>query len=188
MDGHEPPCYCWELSLGPVQEQPMLLTVKTPLQPLAFILRQSLRNGISSLQAQTFHNHWNLSNLYIKTNLQGIKKHIWRPSASHLLGVPMKGSIRWESANESHMYSWHFNLNFRFTTVCCVDQAGLEYRILLSHMTSGYYSYRHYTHTKVLTLTKTLCVQYLIQGFIHAKQTLLNTYIPKLLCTTGPKQ
>lgn len=86
------------------------------------------------------------------------------------------------------MYSWHFNLNFRFTTVCCVDQAGLEYRILLSHMTSGYYSYRHYTHTKVLTLTKTLCVQYLIQGFIHAKQTLLNTYIPKLLCTTGPKQ
>lgn len=100
----------------------------------------------------------------------------------------MKGSIRWESANKSHMYSWHFNLNFRFTTVCCVDQAGLEYRILLSHMTSGYYSYRHYTHTKVLTLTKTLCVQYLIQGFIHAKQTLLNTYIPKLLCTTGPKQ
>lgn len=100
----------------------------------------------------------------------------------------MKGSIRWESANESHMYSWHFNLNFRFTTVCCVDQGGLEYRILLSHMTSGYYSYRHYTHTKVLTLTKTLCVQYLIQGFIHAKQTLLNTYIPKLLCTTGPKQ
>lgn len=51
MDGHEPPCGYWELSLGPVQEQPMLLTVKTPLQPLAYFLRQSLRNGISRLQA-----------------------------------------------------------------------------------------------------------------------------------------
>lgn len=57
MDGQEPPCGCWELSLGPVQEQPMLLTVKTPLQPLAYILGQSLRNGISSLKAQSFYNH-----------------------------------------------------------------------------------------------------------------------------------
>lgn len=138
MDGQEPPCGCWEPSLGPVQEQPMLLTVKTPLQPLAYILRQSLRNGISSLQAQSFYNHWNLSNLHIKTNLQGIKS-IYEDHQLHTFwkSQSMKGSIRWESANESHMYSWHFNLNFRFTTVCCVDQAGLEYRILLSHMTSG---------------------------------------------------
>lgn len=39
----------WELNPGPVQEQPMLLTAKPPLQPLAYFFRQSLRKWIRGL-------------------------------------------------------------------------------------------------------------------------------------------
>ena len=31
-DGCEPPCGCWELSPGPLQEHPVLLTTKSSLQ------------------------------------------------------------------------------------------------------------------------------------------------------------
>jgi hypothetical protein len=34
--GLEPPCGCWELNLGPLQEQPVLLTTEPSLQPLIF--------------------------------------------------------------------------------------------------------------------------------------------------------
>ena len=33
-DGFEPPCDCWELNLGPLEEQAMLLTAEPFLQPL----------------------------------------------------------------------------------------------------------------------------------------------------------
>ena len=32
-DGCEPPCRCWELNSGPLEEQPVLLTTEPPLQP-----------------------------------------------------------------------------------------------------------------------------------------------------------
>jgi hypothetical protein len=32
-DGCEPPCSCWELNSGPLEEQPVLLTVELSLQP-----------------------------------------------------------------------------------------------------------------------------------------------------------
>ena len=32
-DGCELPCGCWELNLSPLEEQPVLLTTKSPLQP-----------------------------------------------------------------------------------------------------------------------------------------------------------
>lgn len=32
-DSDELPCGVWELSLGPLQEQPMVLTAEPPLQP-----------------------------------------------------------------------------------------------------------------------------------------------------------
>ena len=33
-DGCEPPCGCWELNSGPLEEQAMLLTSEPSLQPL----------------------------------------------------------------------------------------------------------------------------------------------------------
>ena len=33
MDGCEPPCGCWELNLGPLEEQSVLLTAEPSLQP-----------------------------------------------------------------------------------------------------------------------------------------------------------
>ena len=41
IDSHEPPCGCWELNSGPLEEQPMLLTPESSLQPphiLIFLL------------------------------------------------------------------------------------------------------------------------------------------------------
>jgi hypothetical protein len=34
-DGFEPPCGCWELNLGPLEEQSVLLPTEPSLQPLA---------------------------------------------------------------------------------------------------------------------------------------------------------
>ena len=36
-DGREPPCGCWGLNLGPLEEQPVLLIAEPPLQSHAFI-------------------------------------------------------------------------------------------------------------------------------------------------------
>lgn len=36
--GCEPPCRCWEVNPGPLEEHPVLLTSKPSLQPLALIL------------------------------------------------------------------------------------------------------------------------------------------------------
>ena len=33
-DGYEPPCGCWELNSGPLEEQSVLLTTEPSLQPL----------------------------------------------------------------------------------------------------------------------------------------------------------
>ena len=32
-DGYEPPCGCWELNSGPLEEQSVLLTAEPSLQP-----------------------------------------------------------------------------------------------------------------------------------------------------------
>ena len=37
-DGCEPPCGCWELNSGPLEEQAMLLTAEPSLQPKLTIL------------------------------------------------------------------------------------------------------------------------------------------------------
>ena len=34
-DGCEPPCRCWELNSGPLEEQAMLLTTEPSLQPIS---------------------------------------------------------------------------------------------------------------------------------------------------------
>jgi hypothetical protein len=36
IDGCEPPCGCWELISGPLEEQSVLLTAESSLQPLPF--------------------------------------------------------------------------------------------------------------------------------------------------------
>ena len=33
IDGYEPPCGCWELNPGPLEEQPVLLTAEPSHQP-----------------------------------------------------------------------------------------------------------------------------------------------------------
>ena len=37
-DGCEPPCGCWELNSGPLEEQAMLLTAEPSLQPCIIFL------------------------------------------------------------------------------------------------------------------------------------------------------
>ena len=37
-DGCEPPCGCWELNSGPLEEQAMLLTSEPSLQPSPLLL------------------------------------------------------------------------------------------------------------------------------------------------------
>ena len=37
-DGCEPPCGCWELNSGPLEEQAMLLTAEPSLQPIVMLL------------------------------------------------------------------------------------------------------------------------------------------------------
>ena len=39
IDGCKPPCGCWELNSGPLEEQSVLLTSEPSLQPLCFSFR-----------------------------------------------------------------------------------------------------------------------------------------------------
>ena len=50
IDGCEPPCGCWELNSGPLEEQSMLLTSEPSLQPLqtVFISNSKLREKFMS--------------------------------------------------------------------------------------------------------------------------------------------
>ena len=47
-DGCEPPCGCWELNSGPLEEQAMLLTTEPSLQPNVFVFK----NYISKSQCR----------------------------------------------------------------------------------------------------------------------------------------
>jgi hypothetical protein len=38
-DGCEPPCGCWELNSGPLEEQSVLFTAKPSLQPFTWLLK-----------------------------------------------------------------------------------------------------------------------------------------------------
>ena len=38
-DGCEPPCGCWELNSGPLEEQTMLLTTESSLQPIPLLFK-----------------------------------------------------------------------------------------------------------------------------------------------------
>ena len=46
-DGCEPPCGCWELNSGPLEEQAMILTTEQSLQPL---LATFYRQGVEAQQ------------------------------------------------------------------------------------------------------------------------------------------
>jgi hypothetical protein len=54
-DGCEPPCGCWELNSGPLEEQSMLLTAEPSLQPLNKFLKGVLRNLIDEKLASIFY-------------------------------------------------------------------------------------------------------------------------------------
>ena len=52
-DGCEPPCGCWELNSGPLEEQSVLLTTEPSLQrPLELALQTVLSYSISRLGAK----------------------------------------------------------------------------------------------------------------------------------------
>jgi hypothetical protein len=38
--GCEPPCGCWELNSGPLEEQPVLSAAEPPLQPATILLNK----------------------------------------------------------------------------------------------------------------------------------------------------
>jgi hypothetical protein len=46
-DGYKPPCGCWDLNSGPLEEQSVLVTTKPSLQPLFLILLIFLRQDLS---------------------------------------------------------------------------------------------------------------------------------------------
>jgi hypothetical protein len=48
MDGCEPPCGCWDLNLGPSEEQSVLLTTEPSLQPF---------NLLDSFQSRALETH-----------------------------------------------------------------------------------------------------------------------------------
>jgi hypothetical protein len=45
-NGFEPPCGCWELNLGPLEEQSVILTTEPSLQPYNFFLNLWLNVAI----------------------------------------------------------------------------------------------------------------------------------------------
>jgi hypothetical protein len=49
MDGCEPPCGCWDLNLGPSEEQLVLLTTEPSLQPTKCFLRKQSSHYIDTL-------------------------------------------------------------------------------------------------------------------------------------------
>jgi len=55
-DGCEPPCGCWELNSGPLEEQSMLLTTEPSLQPLNAVLYKKKNQQKDSIVAQD--NFW----------------------------------------------------------------------------------------------------------------------------------
>ena len=49
-DGCEPPCDCWELNSGPLEEQSVLLTAEPSLQPgCSVFMQQKMIKGIQSI-------------------------------------------------------------------------------------------------------------------------------------------
>ena len=56
-DGCEPPCGCWELNSGPLEEQAMLLTSEPSLQPLIvfLILKYFFTQCTNILQYSSFY-------------------------------------------------------------------------------------------------------------------------------------
>jgi hypothetical protein len=48
-DGCEPPCGCWELNSGPLEEQSVLLTTEPSLQPPQFLKMKVTTNIMSFL-------------------------------------------------------------------------------------------------------------------------------------------
>jgi hypothetical protein len=44
-NGCEPPCGCWELNSGPLEEQAVLLTPEPSLQPLKIVLKGICQMG-----------------------------------------------------------------------------------------------------------------------------------------------
>ena len=54
-DGCEPPCVCWELNSGPLEEQPVLLSSEPSLQPLESVF---LTTDLLTLNSATVLKPW----------------------------------------------------------------------------------------------------------------------------------
>jgi hypothetical protein len=49
-DGCEPPCGCWELNSGPLEEQSVLLTTEPSIQPKKVIFKEQHRGDGGGVQ------------------------------------------------------------------------------------------------------------------------------------------
>jgi hypothetical protein len=49
-DGCKPPCGCWDLNSGPLEEEPVLLAAEPPLQPCSFFFFLNLHMYMTSWQ------------------------------------------------------------------------------------------------------------------------------------------
>jgi hypothetical protein len=56
-DGCEPPCGCWELNSGTLEEQPVLLTAEPTLQPTVMLFKVQKSCLISGKCTENFQMH-----------------------------------------------------------------------------------------------------------------------------------
>jgi len=67
-DGCEPPCGCWDLNSGPLEEQSVLLTAEPSLQPISQIYNS--KSSTPKMPTQRIQN-----SLDINTSYSGWDKH-----------------------------------------------------------------------------------------------------------------
>jgi hypothetical protein len=72
IDGYEPPCGCWELNSGPLDEQPVILTSEPSLHPSTAFLKDDLYIHVHALLPQEVIQH---IELIYKTPILGLARN-----------------------------------------------------------------------------------------------------------------
>ena len=73
-DGFDPSCGCWELNLGPLEEQPAFLTPESTLQTLGFVFEVGSQSvTITVLETAILARVWQMVNVTIRPRLS--EKH-----------------------------------------------------------------------------------------------------------------
>jgi hypothetical protein len=75
VDGHEPPCGCWDLNSGPLEEQSVLLTTEPSHQPLVTFLLLFYEETPGPRQPIEEEFIWGLQLQRVKIHNQRSRKH-----------------------------------------------------------------------------------------------------------------